>query len=52
MIESILAEWVAKELQKNFWKKVKKVKKVLDKQNKAWYNKEVATEIATKKEPW
>ena len=49
MIESILAEWVEKELQKNFWKKVKKV---LDKQNKAWYNKGVAAETATKKEPW
>ena len=49
MIESILAEWVRKERQKNFWKKVKKV---LDKQNKAWYNKEVAAEIATHKEPW
>ena len=48
--DKINTRWVSYERASK--KLLKKVKKVLDKQNKAWYNKEVTAETATKKEPW
>ena len=43
--DKINTRWVSYERTSK--KLLKKVKKVLDKQNKAWYNKEVAAEMAT-----
>ena len=48
--DKINTRWVSYERTSK--KLLKKVKKVLDKQNKAWYNKEVAAETAIQKEPW